>query len=160
MVSPILGTYKGIHIINLEKTIPLLKRALSLISLLYNKGKGVNVLIVGNNRVNKPYITELVKNENVYGVWGKWIGGSLTNWNPKHFKYSNTNLLMPGLIIFLNTAENTTAIKEAVRKSIPIIAILDTDSDPSGIQYPIPGNDDSPQAQYLYYRLIAEALKK
>jgi small subunit ribosomal protein S2 len=160
MGSYILAPYKGTHIIDLEKTIPLLKRALSLISLLYNKGTGVNVLIVGNNRVNKPYITELIKNKNVYGVWDKWVGGSLTNWNPKHFKYSSTNSGIPGLVIFLNTAENGMAIKEAVRKSIPIISILDTDSNPDGIQYPIPGNDDSPQAQYLYYKLISEALKK
>ena len=155
----VLATYKGTHIINLEKTIPLLKRALSLVTLLYNKGSGVNILVVGNNRVNKPYVTELIKHKNIYGLWDKWVGGSLTNWNPAHFKYSNTNLSMPELVIFLNTTENTMAIKEAVRKSIPVISILDTDSDPNGIQYPIPGNDDSPQAQYLYYKLILEALK-
>ena len=40
------------------------------------------------------------------------------------------------------------------------MAILDTDIDPKGIQYPIPGNDDSPQAQYLYYKLILNILKK
>ena len=55
---------------------------------------------------------------------------------------------------------NENVIKEATKKSIPVIAIVDTQIDPKGIQYPIPGNDDSPQAQYLYYKLILNILKK
>ena len=160
MSQYLLTEYKKIFLFDLEKTIPLLKRALSVIKGVYREGSGVNILIVGNSRINKPYVQELVKRKNVCGTWNNWVGGSLTNWNPKHFFFSNINQQRPGLVIILNIAENKAAIREAVQMNIPIIAILDSDSDPKGIHYPIPGNDDSPQAQYVYYKLIQEALNK
>lgn len=153
----ILSEYKNFHIFDLEQTIPLLKKALNVISTLYKRGK--NVLVIGNNDVNKAYTLELVKNKNVFGVSTKWTGGSLTNFNKKHFKYTKIdNDKSPSLVILLNIKGNEIAIKEALQSKIPVIAIVDTDTDPKGIQYIIPGNDDSPQSQYLYYKLISNAI--
>ena len=158
-MSPyILSEYKDFHIINLETTIPLLKKALNIIKHIY-EAEG-NILVVGNSNVNKGYVLDLVKNKNIYGVSGKWTGGSLTNWNPNHFDYTKVNNEKPNLIIVLNCKGNETVFKEATKSGIPVIAILDTDTDYTGVQYPIPGNDDSPQAQYIYYKLILNALRK
>ena len=50
------------------------------------------------------------------------------------------------------------AIKESIKLGIPIIAILDTNSDPEGIDYPIPGNDDARRSIDLYCNLIKETI--
>ena len=84
----------------------------------------------------------------------------INNWNPRHFKYTQVNFKEPSLIVLLNVKGNENVIKEATKKSIPVMAILDTDIDPKGINIRVPGNDDSPQAQYLYYKLILNILKK
>jgi small subunit ribosomal protein S2 len=154
----ILAEYKGLYLLNLEYTIPLLKKALGVFFNIYSKNK--NILIIGNSNTNRSYVAELVKRNNIYGLYTKWVGGSLSNWNPRHFKYTQVNFKEPSLIVLLNVKGNENVIKEATKKSIPVMAILDTDIDPKGIQYPIPGNDDSPQAQYLYYKLILNILKK
>ena len=53
---------------------------------------------------------------------------------------------------------NHLAIKEAIKLNIPIIAILDTNSDPENIDYPIPGNDDARRSIELYCNLIKETI--
>jgi small subunit ribosomal protein S2 len=63
-------------------------------------------------------------------------------------------------MVVLNTNENALAISEAQKVGIPIIGILDSNSSPKGITYPIPGNDDSPRSQYLYFKLMTEVLDK
>jgi small subunit ribosomal protein S2 len=157
LATYILSEYKNFHVLDLEQTIPLLKKALNVISALYKKGK--NILIIGNSDVNKAYTLELIKNKNVFGVSTKWTGGSLTNFHKRHFKYTRVdNEKRPSLVILLNIKGNEIAIKEALQSKIPVIGIVDTDIDPKGIQYIIPGNDDSPQSQYLYYKLISNAI--
>ncbi|MEC7191902.1 MAG: 30S ribosomal protein S2, partial [SAR324 cluster bacterium] len=64
----------------------------------------------------------------------------------------------PSLIVLLNVKGNENVIKEATKKSIPVMAILDTDIDPKGIQYPVPGNDDSPKAVRLFASVIATGI--
>ena len=71
----------------------------------YNMNK--NILIVGNNDVNKGFTTELTKKRNIYGISSKWTGGSLTNWNPKHFKYTQVDFKEPSLVILLNLTFST-----------------------------------------------------
>jgi small subunit ribosomal protein S2 len=51
------------------------------------------------------------------------------------------------------------AIKESIKLGIPIIAILDTNSDPEGIDFPIPGNDDARRSIDLYCNLIKETIE-
>ncbi len=64
---------------------------------------------------------------------------------------------VPDLIFVIDTNKEQLAIKEANRLKIPVAAILDTNSDPDGITYPIPGNDDAGRAIALYCDLIARA---
>ncbi|QBR72361.1 30S ribosomal protein S2 [Beijerinckiaceae bacterium] len=63
----------------------------------------------------------------------------------------------PDLIFVIDTNKEQLAIKEAVRLKIPVVAVLDTNCDPDGITYPIPGNDDAGRAIALYCDLIARA---
>jgi small subunit ribosomal protein S2 len=64
----------------------------------------------------------------------------------------------PDLIFVIDTPREILAIAEAKRLGVPIIAILDSNSNPTGITYPIPGNDDSVKAIKLYCRLISDAI--
>ena len=64
---------------------------------------------------------------------------------------------VPDLIFVIDTNKEQLAIKEANRLSIPVAAILDTNSDPDGITFPIPGNDDAGRAIALYCDLVARA---
>ena len=63
----------------------------------------------------------------------------------------------PDLLFVIDTNKESIAIKEAKKLSIPIVAIIDTNSDPDGIDYPIPGNDDAGRAITLYCDLVARA---
>ena len=65
---------------------------------------------------------------------------------------------VPDLIFIIDTNYESLAIKEATKLNIPIVAILDTNSDPTGIQYPIPGNDDARRAINLYCELLKETV--
>jgi small subunit ribosomal protein S2 len=64
---------------------------------------------------------------------------------------------VPDLIFVIDTNKEQLAIKEANRLHIPIAAVLDTNSDPDGITYPVPGNDDAGRAIALYCDLVARA---
>ena len=64
---------------------------------------------------------------------------------------------VPDLVFVIDTNKEALAIKEANRLKIPVIAILDTNSDPDGVAHPIPANDDASRAIQLYCELIARA---
>ena len=64
---------------------------------------------------------------------------------------------LPNLLFVIDTNKEDIAIKEAQKLKIPIVAIIDTNSDPDGIDYPVPGNDDAGRAITLYCDLIARA---
>ena len=65
---------------------------------------------------------------------------------------------LPDLIFVVDTVREQIAIKEANKLNIPIAAIIDTNCDPDGITYPIPGNDDSTKSIKLYCDLISQAV--
>jgi ribosomal protein S2 len=65
---------------------------------------------------------------------------------------------IPDLMFVIDTNKEAIAILEARKLNIPIIAILDTNSDPDGITYPVPGNDDAARALQLYCDLIADSV--
>ena len=66
---------------------------------------------------------------------------------------------IPNLIFIIDTNIEPLAVNEAKKLGIPIIAILDTNSDPTGIDFPIPGNDDARRSINLYCELIKETIK-
>ena len=65
---------------------------------------------------------------------------------------------VPDLVFVVDTNYESLAIKESIKLGIPIIAILDTNSDPEGIDYPIPGNDDARRSIELYCNLVKETI--
>lgn len=65
---------------------------------------------------------------------------------------------LPGIIFIIDTRKETIAISEARRMGIPIIAVVDTNCNPEGIDYPIPGNDDAIRSISLFTQIIANAV--
>ena len=65
---------------------------------------------------------------------------------------------IPDLVFIIDTNYESLAIKESIKLGIPIIAILDTNSDPEGIDYPIPGNDDARRSIDLYCSLMKDTI--
>ena len=65
---------------------------------------------------------------------------------------------VPDLVFIIDTNYESLAIQESVKLGIPIVAILDSNSNPDGIDYPIPGNDDARRAIDLYCNLIKETI--
>jgi small subunit ribosomal protein S2 len=65
---------------------------------------------------------------------------------------------LPDLLFVLDTNKEDIAIKEAQRLGIPVAAVVDTNCDPQGITYPVPGNDDAARAISLYCDLVAKSV--
>ncbi len=65
---------------------------------------------------------------------------------------------IPDIMFVIDTNKEAIAIQEARKLNIPVIAILDTNSNPDGITYPVPGNDDAARALQLYCDLVADAV--
>ena len=65
---------------------------------------------------------------------------------------------IPDMIFIIDTNVEDLAVKEALRLNIPIVAIVDTNSDPTGINFPIPGNDDARRAINLYCELVKQTI--
>ena len=65
---------------------------------------------------------------------------------------------VPEMIFIIDTNTESLAVKEAIKLQIPIVAILDSNSDPTGINFPIPGNDDARRSIDLYCQLLKETI--
>ena len=65
---------------------------------------------------------------------------------------------IPDLVFIIDTNYESLAIKESIKLGIPIIAILDSNSNPEGIDFPIPGNDDARRSIDLYCNLLSETI--
>ena len=65
---------------------------------------------------------------------------------------------LPDMLFVIDTIKDSIAISEAKTLNIPVVAVLDTNSNPDGIDYPIPGNDDALRAVTLYCNLISESI--
>ena len=193
----IFGKRNNIHIINLEKTVPMLYEALEVIqSIAKNGGK---FLFVGTKRSASDLIAQAAINCGQYYVNHRWLGGMLTNWETvsKSIKKLKTleerietgeiNSLtkkerlqierqkekldltlggiknmngIPDALFIIDTNKEAIAVLEANNLKIPVIAICDTNTNPSGVDYPIPGNDDALRAISLYCDLVAASVLK
>ena len=65
---------------------------------------------------------------------------------------------LPDIIVIIDTNKEAIAVAEANTLRIPVVAILDSNSSPDGIAYPIPGNDDAMRAIHLYCDLVSSAV--
>ena len=190
----IFGSRNKIHIINLEKSLPLFQDAQKFIKqLTANRG---TVLMVGTKRQARETLAAEAQRAGVPYVDQRWLGGMLTNFKTvktsiKRLKdmkaqqeagleaMSKKEQLMcareleklekdiggiqdmnalPDAIFVIDVGYHKIAIAEAKKLGIPLIGVVDTNHNPEGIDYVIPGNDDSAKAVELYARGIADAI--
>lgn len=158
MAPYILGHRNGMSIINLDKTIPLLRHALTATSLMAEND--CTFLWLGPRDVQKNKIVEReARKAGAYTIDGaRWIGGTLTN-PIKSNQAQRFNYRVPDCVFVLDVPRHTPALNEARLVGIPTIGIVDSDCDPRMLTYPIPGNDDNALAIYLYCSLMKYAIQ-
>ena len=158
----LLGSRNNVDIFDLTKTTFYLNRALNFITQLTALNR--KILIVNENTDFKRLIQIIGQKTNNPYVSKKWVGGYLTNFKKQYVKISETaktkeslDIFFPSAIFVLSVKKSQLAVKEAHLLKIPVIGVVDSDTDPSGITYPIFGNDDSVEAIFLYTTLFLNA---
>ena len=194
MAPFIFGHRNRIHIINLEKTLPLFQEACKFArQLAANRG---NILMVGTKRQAREILATEARRAGVPYVDQRWLGGMLTNFKTvkssikrlKEMKAQQEAGLdsiskkeqlnftreieklekdiggiqdmgsLPDAIFVIDVGFHKIAVAEAKKLGIPLIGVVDSNHSPEGIDYVIPGNDDSAKAVALYARGIADAI--
>jgi len=113
------------------------------------------------NRIQRLRELEQMKEDGRWAMLSKKELSNLEREYTKLYKYFEGIREMdriPGLIFIVDVVKDETALREAQKVNIPVVAIVDTNVDPTGITYPIPGNDDSIRAIGLVARIIADAV--
>lgn len=194
-MSPfIFGSRNKIHIINLEKSLPMFQEASKFVrQLSANRG---TILMVGTKRQAREIVATEARRAGVPFVDQRWLGGMLTNFKTvktsiKRLKdmkaqqeaglesMSKKEQLMfqremeklekdiggiqdmntlPDAIFVIDVGFHKIAVSEAKKLGIPLVGVVDSNHSPEGIDYVIPGNDDSAKAVQLYARGIADAV--
>lgn len=195
MAPYIFGHRNKIHIINLEKTLPMFLDAQKFVrQVASNRG---TILFVGTKRQSKEIIAEEATRAGMPYVDARWLGGTLTNFktvkgsikrlkdmtaareNGDWERLSKKEALTtsrdieklekslggiqdmagtPDAIFVVDIGYHKIALTEAKKLGIPVIAVVDTNHSPDGVDYIIPGNDDSSKAVALYVRAMADAI--
>jgi small subunit ribosomal protein S2 len=194
MAPFIFGHRNKIHIINLEKSLPMFQEAAKFVRQL--TAKRGTILMVGTKRQARDIVSAEAQRAGVHYVDQRWLGGMLTNFKTvktsiKRLKdmkvqqeagldaMSKKEQLMfareleklekdiggiqdmvtlPDAIFVIDVGYHKIAIAEAKKLGIPLIGVVDSNHSPEGIDYVIPGNDDSSKAVTLYARGIADAV--
>jgi small subunit ribosomal protein S2 len=195
MAPFIFGARNKIHIINLEKSLPMYQDALKFVRQLAAK-KGT-ILFVGTKRQAREIVMEEAQRAGMPYVDFRWLGGMLTNYKTvkgsiKRLKeleamaedgslekLSKKEALMysremeklqrsmggikemggvPDAIFVIDVGYHKIAVTEARKLGVPIIGVVDTNNSLDGVDYVIPGNDDSTRAIRLYARGVADAI--
>jgi small subunit ribosomal protein S2 len=193
MAPYIFGHRNKIHIVNLEKSLPLFEDALKFVrQLAANKG---TILFVGTKRQAREIVGEEATRAGMPFVNHRWLGGMLTNFKTvkqsvkrlndmeaalneagklskketllqsREVEKLNRSLggiremnVLPDAIFVIDVGYQKGAITEAKKLGVPVIGVVDTNNSPEGVDYVIPGNDDSSRAIRLYARGIADAV--
>lgn len=187
----IFGARNGIHILNLELTVPMLNRALE--QLHDVAAGGGRILFVGTKRQAQTIVQDIADKTGMHYVNHRWLGGMLTNWKTvtnsvrklkdleARLESVDINVLtkrerlgmersrdklgrslngiktmskQPDLIVVFDTEKDAIAVQEARCLGIPVIGLLDSNSNPENITFPIVGNDDAMRALNLYADLF------
>jgi len=194
MAPFIFGHRNKIHIINLEKTLPMFQDAAKFVRQL--TARRGTVLMVGTKRQARETVATEAQRAGVPFVDQRWLGGMLTNFKTlktsikrlKEMKVqqeagldsmSKKEQLMfarelaklerdiggiqdmtalPDAIFVIDVGYHKIAVSEAKKLGIPLIGVVDSNHSPEGIDYVIPGNDDSAKAVTLYARGMADAV--
>ena len=192
MAPFIFGNRNKIHIVNLEKTLPMFQEAQKFVrQLSANKGK---VLFVGTKRAARDIVREEAQRAGMPYVDNRWLGGMLTNFKTVKLSIKRLNELeaalaepgrlskketltmqreadklnrslggiremggVPDALFIIDVGYQKGAVVEAKKLGIPVIGVVDTNNSPAGVDYIIPGNDDSARAIRLYARGVADA---
>jgi small subunit ribosomal protein S2 len=195
MAPFIFGERNKIHIINLEKSLPLAREACAFVK--GTVADGGKVMFVGTKRAARESIRNHATRAESPFVSYRWLGGMLTNY--KTIRQSVKRLLnlekmaeeggfegltkkeilgltreqeklerslggikdMPGLpdvLFVVDVDHEDIAVREARKLGIPVVAVVDTNCSPDGIDYIIPGNDDAMRAIELYAAMVADAV--
>lgn len=188
---------KNVHIIDLEETEKLLKKACEYLFEVAKSGK--SIIFVGTKRQSKEIIEAEAKRCGAMYVSQRWIGGAITNFKMikanldkllgfikgreegKFDKYTKKERLLidrevekmmlvyggiitmkgnPGALFVIDPKRERTAIREAMAAKIKTVALVDTNTDPSDINYPIPANDDAIKSVALLVRTISNAVEE
>jgi small subunit ribosomal protein S2 len=195
MAPFIFGARNKIHIINLEKSLPMYQEALKFVrQLTANKG---TILFVGTKRQAREIVKEEATRAGAPYVDYRWLGGMLTNFKTVkqsikrlkemdqmvadgslerlskkeqlHFNREREKLErslggikdmggIPDALFVIDVGFHKIAVTEAKTLGIPIVGVVDTNNSLDGIDYVIPGNDDSTRAIRLYARGVADAI--
>ena len=195
MAPFIFGHRNKIHIVNLEKTLPMFEDALKFArTLAANRG---TILFVGAKRSGKEIVAEEAARANMPCINERWLGGTLTNFKTvktsiKRLNDMDANIAdgglermskkegltysrelaklqrsiggikgmnaLPDALFVVDVGYHKIAITEAIKLGIPVIGVVDTNHSPEGVDYIIPGNDDSARAVRLYAREMADAV--
>ena len=194
MEQYIFGERNGVHIIDLEQTVPMLYRALEAIREI--AAGGGRVLFVGTKRQAAGIISESASRCGQYYVNHRWLGGMLTNWKTisnsiKRLRTVEEQLAeealgltkrellklerekdkldralggikemggLPDILFIIDTNKEVIAVQEAVKLGLPVVGVMDSNSNPEGVTYPVPGNDDAMRAISLYTDLVSAAV--
>lgn len=152
------GQRAGITIIDLDTTLPLLRRAANVVrEVARNKGL---ILFVGTNENLAPCVRKAAQRLGSQGfhVGTTWKPGTLTNaWELFGSETMMKLNTVPDLVIFLNPLPNLHAIRECAISRVPTIGIIDSDVDPRIVMYPIPANDDSVRTAELIAGMLSMA---
>lgn len=191
----IFGERNGIHILNLDQTLPRFLEALAFLKDV--TASGGKVLFVGTKRQIQPCVQLDATRARQYYVNNRWLGGMLTNFRTvkksiDHYKELEATLAnpekvaglskqeisrinreiqryekslggiksmesLPDAIFVIDVSKEHLAIAEASRLGIPIVAIVDSNCNPDGIDFMIPANDDAIRAVQLYCAAVADA---
>ncbi len=185
----------GLHIIDIRKSVDLLKNAYRMVS--STAAGGGEFLFVGTKKQAQNIIEEAAKRVTASYVKERWLGGTLTNFNvirnsinkynnlceqieqedfetlptkiqsrllrqkekmEKHFDGIQNMERLPDLLYVVDVNREDIAIKEANLLEIPVVAIIDTNSDPEMIDFPIPANDDAIESIKLITNIIETAI--
>lgn len=192
----IFGVRKGVHIIDLQQTQPMLREAITAMREIV--ARGGRVLFVGTKRQAQQKIAESAQRCGQYYVNHRWLGGMMTNWNTitksiarlrevdtiladpaQAENYTKKEKLMmarerdklelslggikdmsgqPDALFIIDVEQEDIAVKEANKLGIPVFAVADSNANPDGIDYLIPGNDDSLRAIEFYCDLMADTV--
>lgn len=195
MAPYIYGARNQIHIINLEKTLPLFNEAMKYVEqLAANRGR---VLFVGTKKAIRQAVEDEAKRCGMPYVNYRWLGGMLTNFKTIKQSVSRLKQLesmrddgslnrfskkealtlmreleklerslggikdmdrLPDALFILDVGHEKNAVAEARALGIPVVAVVDTNNNPDGVDYVIPGNDDSIRAVQLYAQTAAASI--
>jgi len=152
------GTRAGITLIDLDHTLPLLRRAAKVVrAIAANDGQ---IVFIGTRPDIRPVVQKAAQRlgPQGYHVGDRWLPGTLTNkWQMFGHETVRSKRIIPDLVILLNPISNMCAIQECALSNVPTIAIVDSNVDPRIVMYPIPANDESPRTAEIIAGVLSIA---